>query len=102
MRTHSYRSIVEAAVDVVVVEVEAMVVTMSIATKKIRRIRLAMAVAEKAIPNWLARIKAQEKKDEVKDDDDRSSRSNQSSESNSSKLSKMKKRVKKSFTTMKT
>ena len=43
-----------------------MVVTMSIATKKIRRIRLAMAVAEKAIPNWLDRIKAQEKKMKLK------------------------------------
>ena len=51
--------IVEAAVDVVVVEVEAMVVKMFITINKIGRIRLAVGVAEKAIPNGLARSKAQ-------------------------------------------
>ena len=61
MGTRSYRPIAEAAVDVVVVEVEAMVVAMYITTSKIGRIRLAMGVAEKAIPNGLARSKAQEK-----------------------------------------
>ena len=66
MGTRSYRPIVEAAVDVVVVEVEAMVVAMSITTNKIGRIRLAMGVAEKAIPNGLARSKAQEKKMKLK------------------------------------
>ena len=38
-----------------VVEVEAMVVEMSITTNNIGRIRLTMGVAEKAIPNGLAR-----------------------------------------------
>ena len=66
MGTCSYRPIAEAAVDVVVVEVEAMVVAMSITTNKIGRIRLAMGVAEKAIPNGLARSKAQEKKMKLK------------------------------------
>ena len=66
MGTHSYRPIAEAAVDVVVVEVESMVVAMSITTNKIGRIRLAMGVAEKANPNGLARIKAQEKKMKLK------------------------------------
>ena len=47
--------------DVVVVEVEAMVVSMFITTNKIGRIILAMCVAEKAVPNGLARSKAQEK-----------------------------------------
>ena len=61
MGTRSYRPIVEAAVDVEVMDIEAMVVTMSITTNKIGRIRLAMGVAEKAIPNGLARSKAQEK-----------------------------------------
>ena len=62
MGTRSYRRIVEAAVDVMVVEVEVMVVAMYITTNKIGRIRLAMGVAEKAIPNGLARSKAQEKR----------------------------------------
>ena len=62
METRSYIPIVEAAVDVVVVEIEAMVVATSNTTNKIVRIRLAMGVAEKAIPNGLARSKAQEKK----------------------------------------
>ena len=62
MGTSSYRPIVEAAVDVVVVETEAMVVAMSITTNKIGRIRLAMGVAEKATPNGLSRSKAQDKK----------------------------------------
>ena len=66
MGTCSYRPIVEAAVDVVVVEVEAMVVAMSITINKIGRIRLAMGVAEKAIPNGLARSKDQEKKMKLK------------------------------------
>ena len=66
MGTRSYRPIVEAAVDVVVVEIEAMVVAISIKTNKIVRIRLAMGVAEKAIPNGLARSKAQEKKMKLK------------------------------------
>ena len=66
MGTRSYRPIVEAAVDVVVVEVEAMVVAMFITTNKIGRIRLAMGVAEKAIPNGLARSKDQEKKMKLK------------------------------------
>ena len=61
MGTRSYRSIVEAVVDVVVVEVEAMVAVMYITTKKIGRIRLAMGVVEKAIPNGPARSKYQEK-----------------------------------------
>ena len=62
MGTCSYRPIVEAAVDVVVVEVEAMVVAMFITTNKIGRIRLDLGVADKAIPKGLARIKDQEKK----------------------------------------
>ena len=62
MGTRSYRPIVEAVVDVVVVEVEAMVVAMSITTNKIGRIILAMGVVEKAIQNGPARSKAQEKK----------------------------------------
>ena len=66
MVTSSYRPIAEAAVDVVVVEVEAMVVAMYTITNKIGRIRLAMGVAEKAIPNGLARSKAQEKKIKLK------------------------------------
>ena len=66
MGTRSYRPFAEAAVDVVVVEVEAMVVAMSITTNKIGRIRLAMGVAEKAIPNGLARSKSQEKKTKLK------------------------------------
>ena len=45
MGTRSYRTIVEAAVDVVVVEVEVMVAAMSITTNNIGRIRLAMGVA---------------------------------------------------------
>ena len=43
-----------------------MVVAMSISTNMIGRIRLAMGVAEKAIPNGLARRKAQEKKMKLK------------------------------------
>ena len=66
MGTRSYRPIAEAAVDVVVVEVEAMVVAMPITTNKIGRIRLAMGVAEKAITNGLVRSKAQEKKTKLK------------------------------------
>ena len=66
MGTRSYRPIAEAAVDVVVMEVEAMVVTMYITTNNIGRIRLAMGVAEKSIPNGLARSKAQEKKMKLK------------------------------------
>ena len=66
MGTHSYRPIVEATVDGVVVEVEAMIVAMYITTNKIGRIRLAMGVAEKAISNGLARSKAQEKKMKLK------------------------------------
>ena len=66
MGTRSYRPIVEAAVDMVVMEVEAMVVAMSITTNKIGRIRLAMGVAEKAIPNGLARSKDQEEKMKLK------------------------------------
>ena len=66
MGTRSYRPIAEAAVDVVVVEVEAMVVVMYITTNKIGRIRLAMGVPEKDIPNGLARSKAQEKKMKLK------------------------------------
>ena len=61
MGTRSYRPIVETAVDVVVVEIEAMVVEMSITKNKTGRIRLSMGVAEKATPNGLARSKAQEK-----------------------------------------
>ena len=52
--------------DMVVVEVEAMVVAMSITTNKIGRIRLSMGVAEKAIKNGLARSKAQEKNMKLK------------------------------------
>ena len=52
--------------DVVVVEIEAMVVAMYITTNNIGRIRLSMGVAEKAIPNGLARSKAQEKKMNLK------------------------------------
>ena len=59
MGTRSYRQIAEAAVDVVVVEIESMVVAMYITTNKILRIRLSMGVAEKATPNGLARSKAQ-------------------------------------------
>ena len=66
METRSYRPIAEATVDVVVVEVEAMVVAMKITTNKIGRIGLAMGVAEKAIPNGLSRSKAQEKKMKLK------------------------------------
>ena len=66
MGTRSYRPIAEAAVDVVVVEVEVMVVAMSITINKIGRIRLAMGVAEKAIPNRLSRSKSQEKKMKLK------------------------------------
>ena len=66
MGTRSYRPIAEAAVDVLVVEVESMVVSMYITTNKIVRIRLAMCVAEKATPNGLARSKAQEKKMKLK------------------------------------
>ena len=66
MGTRSYRPIAEVTVDVVVVEVEAMVVAMSITTNKIGRIRLAMGMAEKAIPNGLARSKAQEKNMKLK------------------------------------
>ena len=66
MGNRSYRPIVEAEVDVVVVEIEAMVVAMSITTNKIGRIRLAMGVAEKAIPNGLIRSKSQEKKMKLK------------------------------------
>ena len=66
MGTRSYRPIAEATVDVVVVEVEAMVVAIPIKTNKIGRIILAMGVAEKAIPNGLARSKAQEKKMKLK------------------------------------
>ena len=61
MGTRSYRPITEAAVDVVVVEVEAMVVAIYITTNKIRRIGLAMGESEKAIPNRLVRSKFQEK-----------------------------------------
>ena len=61
MGTRSYRPIVEAELGVVVVEIEAIVVAMSITTNNIGRIILAMGVAEKAIPNGLARSKAQEK-----------------------------------------
>ena len=66
MGTRSYRPILEAAVDVVVVDIEAMVVAMSITTKKIGRIRLAMGVSENSIPNGLARSKAQEKNMKLK------------------------------------
>ena len=66
MGTRSYRPIVEAAVDVVVVEVEVIVVEMYITKNKIGRIILAMGVAEKAIPNGLARSKVQEKKMKLK------------------------------------
>ena len=66
MGTRSYRLITDAAVDVVVVEVEAMVVAMSITTNNIGRIRLVMGVAEKVIPNGLARSKAQEKRMKLK------------------------------------
>ena len=52
--------------DVVVVEVDTMVVAMSITTNKMVRIKLAMGVAEKAIPNGLARSKAWEKKMKLK------------------------------------
>ena len=62
MGTRSYRPVAEAAVDVVVVEVEAMVVAMYITTNKIVGIKLSRGVAEKAIPNGLTRSKAQEKK----------------------------------------
>ena len=61
MGTRSHIPIMEAAVDVVVVEVEAMVLAMYITTNKILGIILSMGVAEKAIPNGLARSKAQEK-----------------------------------------
>ena len=43
-----------------------MVVTIYITTNKIGRIRLAMGMAEKAIPNGLARSKAQEKNMKLK------------------------------------
>ena len=43
-----------------------MVVAIPIKTNKIGRIRLAMGVAEKAIPNGLARSKSQEKKMKLK------------------------------------
>ena len=43
-----------------------MVVAMPITTNKIGRIRLAMGLAEKAIPNRLSRSKAQEKKMKLK------------------------------------
>ena len=66
MGTRSYRPIAEAAVDVVVVEVESMVVAIYITTNKIGRIILAMGVAEKAIPNGLARSKCQEKNMKLK------------------------------------
>ena len=66
MGTRSYRPIAEAAVDVVVVEVEAMVVAIPIKTNNIGRIRLAMGVTENAIPNGLARSKAQEKNIQLK------------------------------------
>ena len=45
MGTRSYRTIAEAAVDVVVVEVEAMVIAMYITINNIGIIRLAMGVA---------------------------------------------------------
>ena len=66
MGTRSYRPIAEAAVDVVVVEVEAMVVAIPITTNKIGRMILAMGVAEKAIPNGLSRSKSQEKRMKLK------------------------------------
>ena len=66
MGTRSYRPIAEATVVVVVVVVESMVVAMYITTNKIGRIRLSMGVAEKAIPNGLARSKTQEKKMKLK------------------------------------
>ena len=66
MGTCSYIPIVEAAVEVVVMEIEAIVVAMSITTKQIGRIRLAMGVAEKAIPNGLARSKSQKKNMKLK------------------------------------
>ena len=66
MGNRSYRPIAEAAVDVVVVEVESMVLSMIITKNKIGRIRLAMGVAKKAIPNGLARSKAQEKNMKLK------------------------------------
>ena len=49
-----------------VMEVEAMVVVISITTNNIGRIRLAMGVVEKAIPNGLARSKAWEKNMKLK------------------------------------
>ena len=55
MGPRSYRPIFEAAVDVVVVEIEAIVVAMYITTIKIGSIRLAMGVAKEAIPNGLIR-----------------------------------------------
>ena len=66
MGTRFYVPIAEVTVDVVVVEVEAMVVAMYITINKIRRIILAMGVAEKDIPNGLARSKSQEKKMSLK------------------------------------
>ena len=66
MGTRSYIPIAEAAVDVVVEDVKAMVVSIYITINKIGRIRLAMGVAEKAIPDGLARSKAQEKKMKLK------------------------------------
>ena len=45
MGTRSYKPITESTVDVVVVEVEAMVIVMYITIKKIGRIILAMGVA---------------------------------------------------------
>ena len=66
MGNRSYRPIMEASVDVVVVELEAMVVAMYITKNRIGSIRLAIGVSEKAIPNGLARSKAQEKKMKLK------------------------------------
>ena len=59
MGARSYIPIVEAGLGMVVVEIEAIVVAMSITTTNIGRKRLAMGVAEKAIPNGLARSKVQ-------------------------------------------
>ena len=61
-----YIPIAEAAVDVVVVEVEAMVVAMYNTKNKIGRIKISVGVAEKAILNGLVRSKSQEKNMKLK------------------------------------
>ena len=62
METRSYRPIAEATVDVVVVEVEAMVVEMTITTNKIGRIRLSMGVAESPSQMGLPEAKLRRKR----------------------------------------